>query len=96
MGAYVNPENESKESWLQKNAVLPDFYPTWDTVPEGQLAVCLVNNGPFTAAGIAFSEAEFKVFADPKDRRGKVWFFCDVEKLYAVSNLEKYLPKVAP
>jgi hypothetical protein len=35
--------------------------------------VCVVENGPFDAAGWAFSKDEFNVFNDPNDPRRKRW-----------------------
>ena len=97
MGAYINPRNGmTKEQWLKENG-----FPTWELrpqikwedVPKGYLPVCLINNGLFTAAGIAFNERELAVFNDPSDTRPRIWFFCDVDDLYPVSNLDSYLRK---
>lgn len=35
--------------------------------------VCVMDNGPFAAAGYAYSEEEWKVFSLPDDRK-KQWF----------------------
>ena len=88
MGAYINPPDESKEAFLEREGAdlfLVDF----KSVPEGHLAVCLVDNGLFTAAGIAFDEREFNEFAR-EDGRRKYWFTVPIEKLQAVSSDLKY------
>jgi len=66
MGYYVNPQNMSKESFLKKEGVAVPNNPriTWESVPKGYLPVVLVNNGPFTAAGIAYCESELKSSQD--------------------------------
>jgi hypothetical protein len=35
--------------------------------------VCVVDNGPFEAAGYCYSEEEFKEFNNPGDWRPKTW-----------------------
>ena len=72
MGYYVNPKDQSKGEFLAK---YPRFFsaPQWP-LPEGQTAVCLVNNSLFTAAGICHSEAELNSFNEPGDYRPKLWF----------------------
>lgn len=75
MGYYVNPEDESKERFLvrvgqpisQGQALIFDF--TSDYLP-----VCLVDNGLFTAAGIAYNREEVVAFTRPDDHRPKLWF----------------------
>ena len=90
MGAYINPPDESKETFLEREGA--DLFPVdFKSVPEGHLAVCLVDNGWFTAAGIAFDEKEFEVFARYDGRR-KYWFTVPIERLHAVSSdLKGYL-----
>jgi len=61
MGCYVNPKGESKEFFLDREALeVPKA--DWSQVPKDSIPVVLVNNGMFTAAGIAFSEKEYNVF----------------------------------
>lgn len=91
MGAYVNPPNASKEEWLAYYGVeLTEAPSTIDEVV-GSLPVCLVDNGPFTAAGIAYSDRELKEFADPTDMRPKRWYWVPIPLLLEVSNLSNYL-----
>jgi hypothetical protein len=91
MGAYINPPQMSKEAWLDFNGVDIPTAPLWKDIPKDMLAVCLVNNGSFTAAGIAFSESELEVFKYP-DGRPKRWYLCLEEDLLLVSKeLSRYL-----
>jgi hypothetical protein len=92
MGAYVNHPKLQKEDWLllHANAFGPNP-PQWRNVPEGYLPVCLVDNGPFTAAGIAFSEDELEQFSEPSDSRPKTWYLAPIARLKTVSDVEKYL-----
>lgn len=91
MGCYVNPPDKSKESWLEENAMeLPTLPSANDITPE-TIPVCLVDNGPFTAAAVAYCESELAVFQNPADTRPKRWFLADVEDLKAVSPLAEYM-----
>jgi len=89
MGYYVNPKNETKEQFLNKHGIR--FSGTWKDVPEDSLPVILIDNGIFTAAGIAYQESEFKVFTDPFDSRPKEVFIVPIEKLKEVSDLSFYV-----
>ena len=85
MGFYINPD-EPKEEWLGKNgkAILKPEFP----VDKDMALVCLVNNGPFAAAAIAYSRAEFKHFTSPDDGRPKTWFLVPKTKICEVSNIK--------
>lgn len=63
MGFYINPQNRTKEVWLEMFGQVTET-PVWPA-PEGTIPVCLVDNGPFTAAGIAYCEQEFYEFLAP-------------------------------
>lgn len=88
MGYYINPtDGLTKEEWLmkfgeRKDGVVQQEVDTWNEIPENCLAVCLVDNGPFTAAAIAYKESEFEVFKDnTNDDRPKTWFLVEKEML---------------
>ena len=108
MGAYINPEKESKESFLDREGVCLDlvigsiregkFFLLDDCFVEAakdRLYVCLVDSGTFTAAAILYSSNEVKYVVESMDNRPKSWYIIDRSKLYDVSNLENYLPKEA-
>ena len=86
MGFYVNPPNERKEDFLSKNGTRVSEGLRYCDVPAGELPVILVDNGPFTAAAIAYSEREFQEFMDPRDRRPKKIFLVPIKKLVDVSG----------
>lgn len=80
MGYYVDPTDRSKEQWLHENGIVvlgPSF--TEDSYP-----VCLVDNGPFTAAGICFDLREADAFNQPTDHRPRQWFLVPRSKLIEV------------
>lgn len=88
MGFYVNPPNESKESFLKREGMAAPNSPkiTWDSVPKGYLPVVLLNNGFFTAAGIAYCEGELSEFTRLDDDRPREIFMVKVEKLIPVAD----------
>lgn len=93
MGCYINPQNETKESFLEREGLKLEK-PTW-TNNKDFLPVCLIDNGAFTAAGICFSEAEMKNFTDPNDFRNKKWYMVEISKLMEVSNLLNFKHKIS-
>jgi len=76
MGFYVNPQDETKESFLSREGIIvPSNHKiTWNNIPTGYLPVVLVDNGFFTAAGIAYCEDELNVFTDLRDTRPRQVF----------------------
>lgn len=88
MGCYVNPPDESKEEFLQREGRgirVDEAEITADEVP-----VCLVDNGMFRAAAVAYSHGELRAFGDVTDMRPKAWFMVSREKLRDVSDLSEY------
>ena len=81
MGIYINPKNGmTKENWLleygsnigEPNVERYNF--------DGKIfPICLVDNGFFTAAGVAFDKRELKVFLNPEDTRPKEWYLVNLE-----------------
>ena len=92
MGAYVNSLKEKKEKFLEREGVELSGDIVWEIADEENLFVCLVDNGHFTAAAIAYSEREFEAFNDSMDTRPKQWYLVPISKLHEVSpELRGYL-----
>lgn len=72
MGYYINPQSGTKEAWLNANGKKVGAIPPIERTPNTHL-VCLVDNGVFTAAGIAFDKGEQAAFAG-NDGRHKTWY----------------------
>lgn len=91
MGMYINLISMTKEDWLALYGELFDFIVGWGSLKEDYLPVCLVNNGMFTAAGICYSEKEFKAFLYP-DGRAKKWYQAPISELHRISpEFQTYL-----
>lgn len=77
MTIYLSPSRMTKEEFLQKHG---------EPVPESNIVlynldkhdkaciVCLVDNGPFTAAGILYGELDREAFTSPTDPRPRAFF----------------------
>ena len=83
MGYYVNPPNESKETFLGKYGIVVPLDTTWNSIPSDCVGVVLMDNGLFRAAGIAFSPDELDEFRRPDDFRKKTLYL--IEKKILVS-----------
>ena len=86
MGYYIQvPMHHAKAGQLahQHGAELLSRAPEFSQVPEDKLVICVVDNGAFEAAAIAYSEAELKAFKYP-DGRPKQWLLMDREKVYTL------------
>lgn len=95
MGAYINSTKQTKEEFLSKNGVeiTIEEFKNFDYDNKKALPVCLVDNGPFTAAAIAYSKRENQAFINVDDFRPKKFYLVDVEKLWDVSDLKIYRDK---
>jgi hypothetical protein len=84
MGLYIDPPDMSKEDFLKKHGTQTTLDECKMLFVNGQykqrLPVCLVNNGSFTAAGIADTAGELGAFAYP-DGRPKKWYIVAKEHL---------------
>ncbi len=92
MGYYINPPDMSKEEFLKSFGRRLESAPTEHENEEG-VAVCLVNNGPFTAAGIIFNANELEAFSDPQDYRPKIWYRVEEKHLAPYCGLYKEEPE---
>ena len=92
MGAYINTVNGTKERWLFENAkpITRQEFKNFDYSDETQMPVCLVDNGAFRAAGIAYSAKENQAFTHPENCRPKEYFICKTSDLLEVSDLKIY------
>ncbi len=94
MGCYIDPKDETKEQFLEREGEeVESDYITQNyryIKKQDKLPVVLVDNGPFTAAGIAYTESEFERFVR-YDNRPKRFYLVLIEKLKTVSPIQDYL-----
>lgn len=81
MGYYINPKDCSKETWLINNGIRTTEIVIREKAYTNNLVpVCWVDNGDFTAAGIAYDDMECGAFLHP-DPRPKLWYLVERAKL---------------
>lgn len=78
MGLYVNPTNTTKEEWRLANArraTAEDITGAGfaGVINEGRIPLVWMDNGPFSAVGVAFNQREAEDFAR-HDGRAKLFF----------------------
>jgi hypothetical protein len=90
MGYYIETSSfKNKAQWILEHCVLSQgMIRRPETVPEGFVPVCVVDNGPFEAAAIAYDMREAVVFDMPTDTRPKQWLLIRIE------DAERLNPKV--
>lgn len=83
MGLYINPTNMSKENLLLQvgRTLSAREFKAWDFTNRSEIPVALVDNGLFTAAGVAFDRRELEAFTSPEDRRPRTYFAVPVSVL---------------
>lgn len=85
MGYYINPQDCTKEVYLELHGQRLSEPPTkWDFSSDS-LPVCLADNGLFTAAGIAYDTRELEDWVRP-DGRPKSWYAVSREALKPYYN----------
>jgi hypothetical protein len=89
MGRYIeDTTDETKEAFLDRfgTDAINDIGGKFLPIKSGNTLICLVDNGPFTAAAICDNVYDYRRFIDVEDSRPKKWFWVPHEfvksKLY--------------
>lgn len=80
MGYYLLPGRPvtGKAGWLRANCkAVTVIQPERFSVPAGKALICVVDTGWHEAAAYVYSEAEFRDWTQPGDRRSKTWLLMD-------------------
>lgn len=85
MGFYIETEDATgKAEWIIKHMDgVRLAKPVYNDPADGFITVCVVDNGPFEAAGIAYRPREFEAFTDLRDTRHKEYLRVPADKVYA-------------
>lgn len=99
MGLYIEATaTQSKEELLYENCggtMAPQSIDWQTCYAKDCLPVILVDNGLFTAAGVAYDQRELDAFNHPDDHRPKQGFILTIENIRKLTNgrLDSYLEK---
>jgi anti-sigma regulatory factor (Ser/Thr protein kinase) len=92
MGYYIQtPENKGKAAQLVAlhNAEELAEVMAFAEIPDGKALVCVVDNGPFEAAALCFSEQEQQEFNTPGDMRSRSWLLMDRALAHELAGYEE-------
>lgn len=87
MGLYLEVEGpkHAKMKFLEDNAEFVGYanepMVRYDDVSSDKKIICLVDNGPFYAAAVAYDANEMSHFMQPGDTRKKYWFVIENDKI---------------
>lgn len=88
MGYYINPLDETKESFLERVGTKIDVPPlNYTEILPKMALVCLVDSGALTAAGIVYDQLELDEFDRSDDHRPKTWYLVPRDGLWRVSSI---------
>ena len=93
MGYYIETPGSNKQKAKiiceQHDAIQIPQPKTFQEIPAEMALICVVDNGPFEAAGFAHNEREFQEFSNPRDSRSKTWILMDRTKAEVLSGYRK-------
>ena len=88
MGYYIEvPQNKGKAQQLVElygAEILPAAPEFWHKDPA---IICVVDNGPFEAAGFCYDSQELSFFKDP-DNRPRIWLTMDYKKVCELTGFK--------
>lgn len=101
MGLYIEvPAFRNKAATIKELAPDAQDMPegaSYDDCPEDCLPVCVVDNGPFEAAGVAYNRREFGRFLLPSDSHPRTWLWVPIHFIKANAPAAKgYLQEEQP
>jgi hypothetical protein len=92
MGYYIQgPAHGKADMIVQEHGgrILASTPRSLSEVEDEEAIICVVDNGPFEAAGYAYSDDELRAFQEPSDFRPKTWVVMDKEKAEELSGFRR-------
>lgn len=91
MGYYIEvPESKDKARQIVElygGRIVPSA-PSFEDITPDEAIICVVDNGPFEAAGFAYSQRELYVFSE-LDGRPRMWVIMDRKKVCELTGYEE-------
>jgi hypothetical protein len=92
MGYYIQTESEkAKANQLvaTRGATMLLSAPKWEDIPPDKALICVVDNGPFEAAGLVYSKNELEDFSETRTSRRRWWLYMDKPLAYKLANYKQ-------
>lgn len=89
MGHYIQGPAKGKVPFICSNygARVISISEAFDVILDGKEAcICVVDNGPFEAAGLLYDTKEFSAFMNPTDSRPKQFLAMNKQKAYELAR----------
>ena len=84
MGCYINPPNESKEAFLEREGRIVSVEEA--VINKTEVPVCYFSNGAWTAAAVCDCDDELERFTEEVGARLINWYMVDYIKVLEVSG----------
>jgi len=92
MGYYIETgclSGKAKSICDRYDAIIIPQPESFHAIPPDLAIICVIDNGPFEAAGYCYSPREFEEFSDPMDSRRKTWLLIDKKLAEDLTNFNK-------
>ncbi len=94
MGYYIEtptPLRKAQQLEAVYDAVIVPRPEGWGDVPKDKALICVLQNGPFDAAGLCYDEREFEAFRRPHTgcQRTRTWLLMDRALAYSLAGYEE-------
>lgn len=90
MGYYVQTPGQNHNKAIRiaadNDGVLIHKPNHYSDIPDNKALIVVVDNGPFEAAALAYSEREFEEFTDVMDGRRKEYVLLDKSRAYKLAK----------
>lgn len=93
MGMYIETDSSRNKAafLLNKHNAEVMQTPAFLNEASGKITVCVIDNGPFEAAGICTHKREFEAFNQPYDDRDKIWLAVPRDEVFKLNPYAKEL-----
>lgn len=91
MGFYIPalyPKDKAKQIQSRYGGVILSRKPQFADIPQHRALIVVVDNGPFEAAGLAFSEDELDAFTREDDERHKEFVLLDKKLAHELTGFD--------
>lgn len=92
MGYYIQTPGHKRKAEQLVSLHCGQIIPkpaSFNDVPADKALIAVVDNGPFEAAALAYSESKFAAFTDPRDSRPQKFVLLDKALAHQLAGYEE-------